>query len=116
MINLPVDEAYAFDYLSILYIKHKQMKDNQKIQSIIDLCENEIKNQIGQDLWQKIILSKQFNNMILVNQQVFDAVEKARYGDISAKEVDIYNMKRFIAKNELQKIFFPNKDITEWKS
>jgi hypothetical protein len=116
MINLPVDEAYAFDYLSILYVKNKQNKNNKTIQSIINFCENEIKKQIGQFLWDKIILSKEFNNMVLVNTEVFFAVEKARYETISAKEVDEYNMKRFLAKNELQKMFFPNKDITEWKS
>jgi hypothetical protein len=116
MIDLPVDEAYAFDYLSILYIKLTQTNSIKKIKSIILLCEQKIKNQIGDNLWETITSSKEFKNMILVNQEVFAAVEKARYGQISAKEVDLYNMKRFIAKNELQKKFFPNQDITEWKS
>ena len=53
--------------------------------------------------------------MIAINQKTFDAVEKARYGEISAKEVDSANMERYYAKVNLQNKFFSNK-VTEQKT
>jgi len=115
MINLPVDEAYAFDYLAILYIKsHKNNSDT--IQDTISICENAIKKQIGSDLWNEILKSKEFHNILKTNEKVFEVVEKARYGEISAKIVDTYNMNRFMAKKQLQNKFFIQQKITEWKS
>ena len=47
--------------------------------------------------------------------ETFDAVEKARYGSISAKEVDELNMKRYYSKVALQKKFFSS-EILEQKT
>ena len=46
MINLPVDEAYAFDYLSILHVKKNI---NEQVGSSWKECFDYIKNQIGED-------------------------------------------------------------------
>lgn len=113
MINIPVDYGYAFDYIAILYIK---MKNNINLLQYIHICEEQIINQIGHELWSKILLSEEFDYLLKVNNNVFDAVEKARYGNISAKEVDSLNMKRFEAKLKLQKRFFPDTNITECKT
>lgn len=112
MINLPVDECYAFDYLAILYVKNK-LKENL---NNISICETAIRNQIGNRLWFQILNSIEFKELIQINQKVFDAVEKARYGNISAKEVDSYNMQRFIQKIALQNKFFPNTTQVECKT
>jgi hypothetical protein len=53
--------------------------------------------------------------MIEANQITFDAVEKARYGEITAKEVDQANMLRYQKKCELQKKFF-NSNMKEVKT
>jgi len=63
----------------------------------------------------EIIHSKEYQHMIQANQITFDAVEKARYGSITAKEVDDANMLRYNKKCELQKKFF-NSKIKEFKS
>ena len=103
MIDLLVDEAYAFDYLSILHVKKTI---NEKVESIWKDCFFYIQKQIGNKLMQEIIHSIEYKNMIEANQITFDAVEKARYGSITAKEVDEANMLRYKRKCELQNKFF----------
>jgi len=106
MINLNVDEAYAFDYLSILDIKKNI---NQNCHKMWSNSFNFIKNQIGEEKMNEIINSKEYKNMIETNQLTFDAVEKARFGkQITAKEVDDANMLRHKRKLELQTRFFHN--------
>ena len=113
MINLLVDEAYAFDYLSILDIKKTINSQNQKM--YLD-CFDNLKKQIDEKIFLQIISSKEYVDLLLTNKEVFDAVEQARYGNISAKEVDQKNMKRYYAKQRLQNKFFNNHPITEFKT
>lgn len=113
MLNLKVDEAYAFDYLSILEIKKDKIKTSFENWSD---CFNDLKNQVGHISFNEIIQSDEYKSMIDANLNTFNAVEKARYGEISAKEVDDLNMKRYEAKVRLQNKFFPTKKITEIKS
>ncbi|MCX8519543.1 MAG: hypothetical protein ORN21_05370 [Methylophilaceae bacterium] len=113
MINLIVDEAYAFDYLSILHIK----KNNTLADSInFDNCSATIISQVGHALYKTIIASEQYNNLIKANQLVYDQIEKVRMGNkLDAKEVDDANMLRFKYKIELQKVFF-NTELIEQKT
>lgn len=112
MINICVDEAYAFDYLSILEIKKN--RSEQAMQSWHN-CFNYLKAQLPSNLFTLVINSSEYRNMVLINQKTFDAVEKARYGNITAKEVDDANMERHHTKIALQNKFFVNK-ITEHKT
>ena len=113
MINLLVDEAYSFDYLAILFIKKNI--NNNCLDTWIK-CSNHIKSQIGEDMWNKVVESKEYSDLIEINQQVFDAVERARYGSISAKEVDYKNMQRYYQKIKLQNAFFANSQVKETKT
>lgn len=113
MINLNVDEAYAFDYLSILDIK-KELNSN--CFNSWSNCYSFIENQIGQIKMNEIINSDQYKNMLKTNQLTFNAVEKARCGGkITAKEVDEINMIRHKRKLDLQAKFFDN-NLTEHKT
>lgn len=112
MINLKVDEAYAFDYLSILEIKKGL---NDLCQKNWENCFSYIAEQIGRDKMNQIINSSEYQLMINTNKLTFDAVEKARYGNISAKEVDDANMLRHKRKLELQSKFF-NNNLMEYKT
>ena len=112
MINICVDEGYAFDFLSILEIKKN--RSEQSMQSWHN-CFNYLKAQLPNDSFILIINSQEYRDMIAINQKTFDAVEKARYGEISAKEVDSANMERYYAKVNLQNKFFSNK-VTEQKT
>ena len=62
-----------------------------------------------------IISSDEYSNLLEANKITFDAVEKARYGDITAKEVDDANLLRHKRKTELQSKFF-NYKLTEYKT
>lgn len=112
MINICVDEAYAFDFLSIL-----EVKKGHSDQAMISWhnCFNYLKAQLSSDLFVLIINSNEYRNMVAINQKTFEAVERARYGNISAKEVDNANMERHYAKIALQKRFFTN-NLTEQKT
>jgi hypothetical protein len=112
MINICVDEGYAFDFLSILEIKKN--RSDQAMQSWHN-CFNYLKAQLPNDLFILIINSQEYIKMVAINQKTFDAVEKARYGEITAKEVDSANMERYYAKVNLQNKFFSNK-VTEQKT
>jgi hypothetical protein len=112
MINLQVDECFAFDYLSILEIKNSFSKKHEE--SYINCCNN-LKQQLD-NKFDSIKKSQEYKNLLFANKKTFDAVEKARYGgDITAKEVDDCNMERYQAKVALQKEFFDG-DIVEKKT
>jgi len=113
MINLNVDEAYAFDYLSILYIKGLISEDSMRAW---EKCHEFLGVQMNNQLWNSIVESEEYENLKKANQAVFNAVEKARYGNISAKEVDESNMERHRSKVKLQEKFFPKNKISETKT
>lgn len=115
MITILVDEGYAYDYLAILAVKHKKL-NSQKTLDAISLCNKHILDQVGDDKHIEILQSQEFKNLVDINSETFDAVEKARYGEISAKEVDDLNMKRYHCKVALQEKFFSSIKITEVKS
>ena len=117
MINLLVDESYAFDYLSILLTK-ESINDNEQNKSNANICSDFIESQIGKELMLKIIVSPEFRKLNEANRITYQLVEKIRYqegGKVTGKDVDNANMDRYYAKKELQKKFF-NTDITEKKS
>lgn len=104
MITILVDEAYAFDYLSILVVKKSDLYN-----TIYEHLSSQIKS------FDLILDSEEYKNMIKANQLVFDCVDRARYGSISAKELDDANMQRHYAKQQLQLKFF-NNSLTELKT
>lgn len=113
MIKLLVDEAYAFDYLSILDIKKNI---NQINYTNWEICKENLSYEIGKDTIEEILTSEEYKKMLEVNKLTFDAVEKARYGgNITAKEVDAANLQRHKRKLELQRKFFDN-NLTEYKT
>lgn len=113
MVKLKVDEGYAFDYLAILEVK----KNNNPDQSEIWInCYNYLADQFSMDFWLDLISSDEYLKMVEINQKTFDAVDKARYGQITAKEVDNCNMQRYNAKQKFRNKFFPESKATEFKT
>ena len=115
MITILVDEAYAYDYLAILCVKDNIIKNSKTLEAK-KICEKHIIEQVGEKKHSEIISSNEFENIYDANLKTFDAVEKARYGKILAKEVDELNMERYTKKTLLQNKFFPNTEISELKS
>ena len=104
MINLLVDEAYAFDFLSILFIKRN--KDSNSYKNWKE-CENYIKKQLPEK-FEEIMDSKEFNNLLNSNIKTFDAVELAKKDLVLASYVDNCNYERYLCKKDLQYKFFEN--------
>jgi uncharacterized protein with PIN domain len=111
MINLLVDEAYAFDYLSILEVK----KEKSKISNDTwNTCHMYLKNQFDSQKWLSIINSEEYKDMIKANQLTFIAVDKAKNNEVTAQYVDYCNYQRHVAKQNFQKKFFTC-DLSELK-
>lgn len=111
MINLLVDEAYAFDYLSILDIKRKKKSDHYD--SWIN-CFKYLKEQFDEEKWLSMIYSEEYKNMIKANELTFAAVDKAKNNEVTAQYVDHCNYQRHTAKQNFQKRFF-NSNLSELK-
>ena len=103
MIKIYVDEAYAFDYYSILNLKFNNGYISEKI--IID-CKIDLINQIGKSLFLEIIESKEYRALLNANELTFDAVDKAKTDEVLASYVDKCNYGRMLSKKSLQEKFF----------
>ena len=111
MINLLVDEAYAFDYLSILEVKKEKSKT---FNDIWNTCYMYLENQFDSQKWLSIINSEEYKDMIKANQLTFIAVDKAKNNEVTAQYVDYCNYQRHVAKQNFQKKFFTS-DLSELK-
>lgn len=106
MIDLLVDEGYAFDYLSILEVKNRLHPSETKQQTYLE-CFNYLKNQLNN--FDIIYNSIEYKNLLQSNTYTFDLIDKLRNGDIiTAKDIDDANMERFYRKQALQNKFFSN--------
>ena len=98
MITLLVDEAYAFDYLSILEVK--KQKSSTNIKAWLN-CWSHLQNQFDSEKWLSMIYSDEYKNMIKANELTFDAVDKAKNNEVTAQYVDYCNYQRHTAKQNL---------------
>jgi len=111
MLKINLDEAYVFDLLAIYELKkNKGNKESEK--SFLNLKE-EIKHQLGYNLFYDIKDSPLYHNLYLSNEKVFNLVDRAGESEIS-KETANANYERYLAKKELQKQFF-KEELTETK-
>jgi hypothetical protein len=111
MISLLVDEAYAFDYLSILEVKKEKTSSNHEAWFN---CWKHLRNQFESEKWLLMICSEEYKNMIKANKLTFEAVDKAKTNEVTAQYVDFCNYQRHIAKENFQKKFF-SKSLSEVK-
>ena len=111
MIFLQVDEAYAFDYLSVLEVK--KQKSSSAIESW-SKCYVNLQTQFDSEKWFLMINSEEYKNMTKANQLTFDAVDKAKNNEVTAQHVDYCNYQRHTAKQNFQKKFFTS-DLSELK-
>jgi hypothetical protein len=105
MILLPCDEAFAFDYLAILYTKRDR---NLAVEKEIKKVEMSLKAQIHNI--DDVLASKQFDVLSKANESTFDAVAKA-----GKTPVQIANHARYKAKQSLQRKFWPTRPLMERK-
>jgi hypothetical protein len=111
MIKITVDEAYAFDYLSILNLKYNLgYLELEKL----DTIKKDVEDQIGTELFTLIMSSPEYDSLLEANKLTFDAVDQAKTDKVLASYVDMCNYKRQISKQSLQKKFF-QKELSEIK-
>jgi hypothetical protein len=111
MIKISVDEAYAFDYYSIIFLKKE---NGVNVDKSINIIKNDIIQQIGLELFNEIINSNEYNNLYMANKKTFDAVDKAKTDSVLASYVDECNYFRMMNKKDLQNKFFSN-ELVETK-
>ena len=114
MIDLLVDEAYAFDYLSIL---ERKIDNSEQDWINFEKIYLDIESQIGSKLFREIINSIHYKKLVDINSHIYSMVDKIRAGDtsITAKDVDDANISRYRSKVNLQKQFF-SADLFEKKT
>ena len=116
MITIDAEEAMAFDCLAILEVKCEKFPNNEVTKNSWWDCFDNIKEQLGDKVFYEVYASKEYKSLKDANILTFDAVEKARHdGDVTAKEVDDCNIKRYEAKKALQKKFF-GEELKEFKN
>jgi hypothetical protein len=103
MIKINVDEAYAFDYYSILELK---FKNGYISKDVVQCTKDDLCSAIGLELVNTILLSEEYRNLMNANQITFDAVDKAKTDEVTASYVDKCNYQRMLAKKSLQNAFF----------
>jgi len=111
MITISVDEAEAFDRLSILWVKQSHMMPvSQEEKRLMD----QLTDQVPKIL--EILNSDEFQELHDANLGTFRAVEKATSNSITPRELQEWNMRRFAAKQSLQTKFWPSAPLSEVKS
>lgn len=114
MINLPVSEAYAFDYLSILMVK--AFVPLPSAADEFAKCRDELANQLGWDMVWTVLRSWEYSALHKANADVWNMVAKAAKDECKASEVDAANQRRFKAKKDLQERFWPTEALSEVKA
>jgi hypothetical protein len=115
MLKISLDEAYVFDLLSIYSVKIENSFDHKKIKLLesYKLLSSEIINQIGQKLYDEILNSDEYKDLISSNKNVFNLVDKSGESELSKITSDA-NYDRYVKKHILQNKFFKT-NLTEVK-
>lgn len=104
LIKVEVDEAAAFDMLSILEIKSKKT-ENSNLQFINAL--NSIVLQLGLHKTNTVLESDLYKELLKANKLVFNYVDLLNDGYyIPGLIVHLANMRRYSIKTKIQKMYF----------
>lgn len=113
MIKISLDPGYVFDILAIMSVKLS--KGLCSIEEY-DFTRSEVKAQIGDELFEEIIHSDEFGDLMTDNYFTFLAVDKAKNDEVKASRVHNLNARRYASKISLQKRFFPDIEVKERKN
>lgn len=111
MITLLVDEAYAFDYFSILVVKGNT--GTIPYSPEVDRCRDFLSCQIPN--FKDITGSNEFHSLYLANLKIFNLLEDQDH-PADYKAIGDANRQRFLCKQALQKKFFGEEMKAEKKS
>lgn len=114
MFTIPCSESYGFDFLSIYEVKIKKNGGEKAVLNFNQTADHILK-QIGIFLFNNILNSEEYKNLVRINTELFDLVDAVKHNPCLGKEIDSQVYKRFLAKKALQEKFFPESEITEQK-
>ena len=103
MMYLIVDEAYAFDYLSILDVKVDEIGTSECSEAFLR-CYQTMKYQMS-DI-ESVMRSKEYSDLKEANRMVFMLIDKAKRDEVKASEIDRGNYERCKKRKALQDRFF----------
>lgn len=110
MIKCSLDEAAWFDILSIHEVKIENSKDPELLAKNIDNFDNlknEISGHIGRELFNSILLSEEYKNLVMTNSFIFEMVDDVkRIDNPFAARMDGLNYERYLNKKSLTDKFF----------
>lgn len=114
MIDLYVDEAYAFDYISILDVKKTNSSKDMINFKIV--CQK-VKSQVGDIMFDAVMKSDIYAKLVQINLNIYNMIDLIRQeiAELDAKLVDDANIERYKLKKKLQDEFFMS-DLTEIKT
>ena len=114
MVTIEVDEAFAFDFLSIAKVKVNKKLNGANEQFIFH--RDNLQFQVGIK-FSDIVESEEYSNLVRLNEKIYDKLEIVRKNPnvILASEIDELNTERYNTKKKLQFKFF-NEDVKEVKS
>ena len=112
MIRISVDQAYAYDMLAIHVVKQRAFNGAAAEEARLKLSE-EIRDAVGAEVHEAVLLSREYQELIDVNQTIFNAVDQikelSRDGGhlvMDAGYIDDRNYRRHQLKAALQERFF----------
>lgn len=121
-IKIEVDAAYAFDLLSILEVKKEKILDSKKLKKInesISIMESNLIGQIGLSLYETIVDSPEYKELLLSNLRVFESVDIGedinRQNEVTPYSVAQDVLYRYNCKQKLQEKFFQGTELLEVK-
>lgn len=118
MIDIPVDESYAYDVLSIAAVKVAKKAGDPVNLANHRRLEVRIGEQVGWPLHVQICSSPEYDELYHTNLGLFNHIDdmKGRPARIEDGEAtDRWNFRRYELKRILQEKFFPNSTQTERK-
>lgn len=113
MINILVSESEAIDYLAILNVKMNVLNGKSK-KNYEDQYKFLVK-QLDKTKLDEILSSEEYEELYLSNHILWRIIDDIRQNknQMTAKELDDYNTRRWLAKKQLQEKFFkePLKEV-----
>lgn len=116
-IKLFHDAAFVYDFLSISQVKFEKNKNDENACKTFQVLNEDIASQIGYEQHDKIIDSEEYLNLLKINKEIYEKIDQLKSIGEKAGDaiyIDIKNYQRWIAKNNLQKVWF-NQQLTEQK-
>ena len=114
MVTILVDEAYAFDFLSILEVK-LSVAENPVVREKYNEQLAHLAGQLGASKLNSILKSEEYASLVDANRKTFEWVDMAKTDSCLASDVDKSNFVRCEMRKRLQDRFFTGSEITEVK-